>query len=187
MSDLYHRSLCWQCSVLSWLSSSVSCLRNPSFGLTSLCLLTCNVITDHSDDDSNMSAYLVQRLRQGHVMPGEQVGQHTGRAPGHPEVTVDQHLAPGVQGGVQELYHLGMSLSSLIIIMSSSPWGSVCWCWSGWHPPASAPCTQYLQFTTFVELRSRSRSSEGQVKVRWGSGRSELGLSQDNLKTLTKT
>ena len=34
-----------------------------------------------------------------------------------------------------------------------------------------------------VKLRSKSRSGEGQVKVRWRSGRSESGLSHVNLKT----
>ena len=42
-------------------------------------------------------------------------------------------------------------------------------------------------FSLLKVVKDRSKSGEGQMQVRWGSGRSEWGHNQVNLKTLDKT
>lgn len=53
-----------------------------------------------------MSPDLLHGFCYRHVVPGDEEGHDTGRAPGHPEVAVDQDLAPGGDGRVQELHYL---------------------------------------------------------------------------------
>ena len=39
-------------------------------------------------------------------MSQHEVGQHAGRASGHPHFTVDQDLTTGLQGDIDEVHHL---------------------------------------------------------------------------------